>query len=573
MSEHRKSTSESPNSEKDAVLFAVESKSTVDDVDKVFTGNKPTEEVLKTVDELVQTYNLQEYEELLARGALLANDPELLSSDNYSEWEREKIGKELTHPFLSLSSGMIWAALCTSLAAVNFGMDESAVGGAVLGYQQTFNITNPNIQGLTLAAPYLAAGVLTLPFTVLLNKKYGRRFIVLISCFIGVSGSLMQAFSNGLALMLFSRLYLGIGMGLCSSTVPIYTAECAPAVSRGAILMLWQTFIALGVCLGSVFNRAFVNIEGDLSWRLMIGSSCVAPLITAFAIFVPPESPRWLIGNGFVLESLKSLIRLRNTEVSGARDFYILYESLNYEHELAAKLTWSEEIKSLFTNIRNRFALWVSFVGILGQQYGGVNILVSYTATILVNAGIDPVTAIAGSIGIGGGCFLATFLSSQLIDRYGRRTMLILTLPVEGACLFWLGGILNIEDNQTRLATGLAAMYVFVLFFGIGIGPISFTLVAETPSITVRMAHSAFAMSLNWLLDFCLTMTWPKMTVSMTTSGGLYFYGAFNFVVWALAYFTVPETKRFTLEQLDEVFKHGVKRFAKQKARQLFRRK
>ena len=557
--------------DKDNIAVEVESKSSADEVE-LFHGHKPKDEVLGEVQELVTEFNLGQYEELLKRGALLANDPEELLTDNYTDFERNNIRKELTHPFRSLSRGMIWAALCTSLAAVNFGMDESAVGGAVLGYQKAYHITNPNIQGLTLAAPYLAAGVLTLPFTVYLNKRFGRRFIILISCFIGATGSFMQAFSNGLALLMFARLYLGIGMGLCSSTVPIYTAECAPAVSRGAILMLWQMFIALGVCLGSVFNRAFVEIKGNLSWRLMIGSSCVPPLLTALVVYVPPESPRWLIANGFYEASLKSLLRLRSTEVSGARDFYILYESLKAEHKLSARLTWGQEIVSLFSNIRNRFAVWVSFLGILGQQYGGVNILVSYTATILTNAGTDPITAIAGSIGIGGGCFLSTFLSSQLIDRFGRRTMLLVTLPVEGACLFWLGGVLNVTDNHSRLGAGLASMYLFVLFYGIGIGPISFTLVAETPSITVRMAHSAFAMSVNWLLDFCLTMTWPKMSKSMTTSGGLYFYGAFNIIIWVLTYFTIPETKRFSLEELDEVFKHGVSHFARKKAKSLFRK-
>lgn len=560
------------DNDKESAVVQVDTNSTLDEVQKVFSGQRTTEEINSEVDNLISTYNLEEYRDLLTRGALLANDPESLQSDIYTESEKEKISKEIAKPFASLSRGMIWAALCTSFAAVNFGMDESAVGGAVLGYQKAFNITNPNIQGMTLAAPYLAAGVLTLPLTVLLNKRFGRRFIIFVSCFIGFSGSLIQAFSNGFACLLFARIYLGIGMGLCSSTVPIYTAECAPAVSRGALLMLWQTFIALGVCLGSVFNRAFVNIPGNLSWRLMIGSSCVAPLITLFVIYVPPESPRWLIANGDIEQALKSLMRLRNTDVGGARDFYILYESLIYEKELAPKLSWSEEIVALFSRRRNRFALWVSFIGILGQQYGGVNILVSYTATILTSAGIDPVTAIAGSIGIGGGCFLATLISSQLIDRYGRRRMLLLTIPVEGICLFWLGGVLNVTDNSSRLAAGLTAMYVFVLFYGTGIGPISFTLVAETPSITVRMAHSAFSMSINWLLDFCLTMTWPKMSKSMTASGGLYFYGGFNFLIWTLVLFCVPETKKFTLEELDEVFEHGVSHFAKGRINKILRK-
>ncbi|QLG70963.1 hypothetical protein HG535_0A09120 [Zygotorulaspora mrakii] len=557
--------------EKGIVIDEVEEVSSKS-IQNVFQTHQSEDLVTANVREICEKYDLLEYEDLLVRGALLANRPEVIESEEYSEAERESIRRETTHPLLSLSRSMILAAICTSCAAINFGMDESAVGGAQLQYQKQFNITDVNIQGLTVAAPYLAAAVFGAPLTVFLSNHVGRRWVVFISCLIAFVGSLIQGFSNGLASMLFSRLLMGIGMGLNSSTVPIYTAECSPAICRGAVLMLWQTFIALGVALGSIFNRAFVGLNGSLSWRLMIGSSAVPPLLTAALIFFPPESPRWLIVNGKFKESYKSLIGLRSCELSGSRDFYILYESLQCESQLETRLTKWEQFISLFTEPRNRFALIVSSIGILGQQYGGVNILVSYTTAILTNAGIDPVTAIGGSIGIGGGCFLATFLSSQLIDRYGRRKMLLLTLPVEGICLFWLGGVINISNDQTRLGLGLAAMYVYVLFYGTGIGPVSFTLVAETPSISVRMAHSAFCMSLNWILDFCLSMTWPKMNSQMTTSGGLYFYGAFNFVTWTLAYLCIPETKEFTLEQLDEVFSKGIKPFFKNKLKRLFRK-
>lgn len=127
--------------------------------------------------------------------------------------------------------------------------------------------------------------------------------------------------------------------------------------------------------------------------------------------------------------------------------------------------------------------------------------------------------------------------------------MLLLTLPVEGVCLFGLGGALKIADNNARLAIGLIVMYVFVLFYGIGIGPISFTLVAETPLISVRKAHSAFCMSLAWILDFCVSMSWPKMDSTMTASGGLFFFnGGWNIVLWVATFFWIPETKRYTLE-------------------------
>lgn len=553
-------------SEKLAIVDEVSS-DVPDSIEEVFKTYQADEDVLAGVEELIQKHDLREYEDLLIRGALLANRPE--SIEDYTEREKDAISRETTHPLLSLSRPMIMAALCTSIAAINFGMDESAIGGAVLQYEKQFNITDVNIEGLTVASPYLAAAVFGAPLTVVLNKHVGRKWLVFISCVIGFAGSLIQAFSNGLGCLLFARLLMGIGMGLNSSTVPVYTAECSPAVSRGAILMLWQTFIALGVCLGSVFNRAFVEINGSLSWRLMIGSSCVAPFITGILIYFPPESPRWLIYKGEFKKSLQALLKLRSSELSGAKDFYILYQSLVFEAKLENTLSGWQQFLSLFSVKRNRFALIVSFIGILGQQYGGVNILVSYTTTILTSAGIDSVTAIAGSIGIGGGCFLATFLSSQLIDRFGRRKMLIYTLPVEAICLFWLGGVIHVTKDTARLGAGLAAMYLYVLFYGVGIGPVSFTLVAETPSISVRMAHSAFCMSMNWILDFCLSMTWPKMSATMTTSGGLYFYGAFNIVVWALAYLCIPETMRFTLEQLDEVFKLGVGQFFQKKVRRL----
>lgn len=538
----------------------------------VFKEYEPKNEVLSEVEQIIHSYELEEYREIITRGALWANDPTIIESEDYTERERTVAQNAQSKPLRSLSRHMLMAALCTSLAAINFGMDESAVGGAVIQYQKEFNITNVNIQGLTVAIPYLAAACIGSPLTVYLDKFLGRRWIVFWSCFIGFAGSLIQGFSNGLGCLLFARLFLGIGMGMNSSTVPIYTAECAPAISRGAVLMLWQTFIALGVCLGSVFNRAFVGINGSLSWRLMIGSSAVAPLITAALIFLPPESPRWLLVHGKSKEALESLMKLRPDALSGARDFYILYESLKFEGDLKNQLSFWQQFKSLFSNIRNRFALIVSLIGILGQQYGGVNILVSYTTTILTNSGVDPVTAIAGSIGIGGGCFLATFLSSQLIDRFGRRKMLLYTLPVEALCLFWLGGILNVTNPKSRLGAGLASMYVYVLFYGAGIGPVSFTLVAETSSISVRMAHSSFCMFVNWILDFCLSMTWPKMDSTMTASGGLYFYGGFNILVWILALFCIPETKKFTLEQLDEIFKVGVTAHARKVSHYLFQK-
>lgn len=550
-------------SEKGPPAVAISSKSSTDsdEVGKVFHRYVPTDIVLEHVDAIIRTdERFMEYKQLLTRGALLANQPELIDTVDYTNEERNAVRREKSHPIISQPFPLFLLAISASFAAISFGNDESCVGGAQLYFQKEFNITNANVQGTVLAAPYLAAGVFGIAFSPL-EKWFGRRTLIFVSCFIAFSGSLWQAFSNGLASILVARLYLGISMGISSIYVPVLVSESAPAISRGAFLMLWQTFVAFGVMLGSVFNRAFVGIpDKNLAWRLMIGSSVVAPVITGALIFFPPESPRWLLLQGRTFDSFLSLLSLRSSNISSAKDFYTLYESLKNENELE-QTTFVEKVILLISHKRNRFALYVASAAVFGQQYGGVNILVSYTTVIMTGAGIDPVTAIAGSIGIGGGCFLGTFLSSQLVDRFGRRKMLLLTLPMEGLCLYWLGGVLNISDRNLRLGLSLTAQYVYVLFFSWGIGPISWTLVAEVFPLNTRSLGTSYAMSLNWLLDFVLSMTWPKMAESMTVSGGLYFYASWNIVLFFFTYFFIPETKRYSLEELDEVFGVGAKSF------------
>ena len=150
--------------------------------------------------------------------------------------------------------------------------------------------------------------------------------------------------------------------------------------------------------------------------------------------------------------------------------------------------------------------------------------------------------------------------------------MLILTIPAITGSLFWLWGSIKITDDTERLGSGLTEMYLFVIFFGLGIGPISWTYNTEVYPLNVRVFGVALGMTINWILDFVLSMTWPKMAESMTASGGLYFYGACNVYAFFFTYFFIPETKELTLEELDAVFSQSPLHFAKKKLLRLIRR-
>ncbi|ODV71185.1 hexose transporter HXT2 [Cyberlindnera jadinii NRRL Y-1542] len=485
---------------------------------EVFLQGLSEQEVTANIESIIDEHpELGAKREILLRGALLANDGGDVLEDKehmYSKEEIQSLEFEKKHSIRSQSWTMYLIALTASLAAVNFGHDESAVGGAQLSFFELFGVTDSNIQGLLNAAPYLSAGVLGSPAAIILDHWFGRRWIIFVSCIFGVGGSLWQAFTQSMGSMLAARLFLGIGMGLSSTAVPMLIAESSPARSRGAFLMLWQTFVAFGVMLGSIFNRAFVDVPGETSWRLMIGASFVTPVFVAILIPFVPESPRYLVARNREAEALTVLEKLRNGKLRGARDFYILYSSLKQSGKIE-EIPTSDQIKLFFTDGRVQYAFLVSAFNMAMQQYCGVNILVGYTATILTDSGIDSVTAIAGSIGIGGGCFLATFFSSQCIDRFGRRKMLLLTFPGLAFCLFWLGVSLQIDETSQRLGSGLTSMYLFVVVFGLGIGPVY--------PLNVRAFGVALGMSINWILDF--------MAQSMTMSGGLYFYGSFVLVL------------------------------------------
>ncbi|GMM37828.1 hypothetical protein DASC09_051530 [Saccharomycopsis crataegensis] len=537
-----------------------------------FETNLTDNEVSKRVDEIITTNpDLLEYSEILHKGAILANDDGKITPDRniYTAKEIKNIEYESAHSIRSQGFAMFLVAIAGSFSAINFGMDESAVGGAQLQYINKFNIINANVQGTVNAAPYLAAGTLGTVSTVLLDQVLGRRAIIFISALFGIGGSLWQALAQSFGSLLVARLFLGIGMGLNSSVVPIFIGETSPAKSRGSFLMLWQTFVAFGVMLGSVFNRAFVGLDPSISWRLMIGSSFVPPLFVVVSILFAPESPRYLLTKRQAKKALEALLSLRGNELSAARDFIILYTSLNHANEID-RIPIFKQIRFFFVDRRIRFAfLGASFL-IVMQQYCGVNILVGYTTTILVGAGVSDTNAIAGSIGIGGGCFLSTFFSSQTIDRVGRRRMLLYTFPVLGGCLFWLGGSLYISDSKSRLGSALTSMYVFVFGFGLGIGPISWIYNAEVYPLHVRAFGSTVGMTINWILDFVLSMSWPQMNKTMTSSGGLFFYGAMNFLAFVLTYFFIPETAKLTLEEVDFVFSSGVRKFSSEKLGRLF---
>ena len=402
---------------------------------------------------------------------------------------------------------MLWrlVTLC-ALGALVQGWDQSVVNSSQLYYQDALKIridppdpsgppektevhSEPWKLGIVNSAPYLCC-VLSCWLNYPLNKWFGRRWTIFISCLFSAGFALGQAFSQSWEVMFLLRFLMGLGIGPKSATIPIYSAEAAPQNIRGGLVMMWQVFTAFGIMLGYLTGVALRNVGApdevcyptadsitllatpcSLKWRLMIGSPMVAPILLMLYIFTLPESPRWLIAKGHRLrwnerlpktakryykEAFEGLIKLRHTKLQAARDMFLIYHLLEREQQMVCQerdnvSRWYQSIAFQLVSIRrNRRALIASLTCMFAQQFwyvwstqttfgivdssnSGVNVLVYYSSEVLKSAkAAGRKEILVYSMGFGIINFVLALPAFYLIDVFGRRSLLLATFPLLG---------------------------------------------------------------------------------------------------------------------------------------------
>lgn len=212
------------------------------------------------------------------------------------------------------------------------------------------------ITGLVVGSPYLACCILGCWLTEPLNRLLARRGTIFLSCFIAAVASIWEGVANSWVNLFVARFVLGLGIGSKSTTVPVYTAECAPAPIRGALVMQWQMWTAFGIMLGNIMGVAFGGLHPDLAWRLILGSTVVLPLIVMAQVYFCPESPRWLIQHGEINKAYKAFRVVRNSDIQAARDLYYAYVGVEIERKINHGKNFFTMFWELFSVPRNRRA-------------------------------------------------------------------------------------------------------------------------------------------------------------------------------------------------------------------------
>jgi sugar porter (SP) family MFS transporter len=435
--------------------------------------------------------------------------------------------------------GQAWIYFFAALGGLLFGYDTGVIGGALLFIRADFGLS-PVAQGLVVSLLLLGA-IVGSALAGPLNDRYGRRQLLLWAGVTFTVGALGAALAPGAATLLFFRFVLGLAVGAAAVSVPLYLAEMAPTRIRGAVTTLNQVFISIGFLLA---YAAGYGLSGTGAWRWMVGLAVIPGVILAVGMYFQVESPRWLIRHDRIDEAREILRRSRDADRVDAE----ITEIRAVEQEGHQEATFRELMRSGWV----RPALVAACGLTILQQFIGINTIAYYAPTFLSKAGLGNSAAILNSVGLSAVGLVTTLISLVLVDRVGRKPLLVVGLVAMALAMAVLGG--NILVNEfapgTPVVIDIACLWLYSIAFSLSWGPIVWVMVPEVFPLRFRGAAGGFATLLNWAANFVVSATFPILLGVV----GIVYLGFAVICLLAIAFtvFLVPETKGRSLEQIEE---------------------
>jgi MFS transporter, SP family, sugar:H+ symporter len=430
-----------------------------------------------------------------------------------------------------------------ALGGLLFGYDTGVISGAILFIKKDFGVS-PFIQGAIVASLLLGA-MFGAAFAGRLADRLGRRRLILIAAVTFGIGAIVSATAPSAGVLIGGRLVLGLAVGSAALVVPLYLSEIAPTEIRGAISSLNQLMIVVGILVAYVVNAIFAS---SADWRVMLGLAVVPAVILFLGMLRMPETPRFLVRSGEEDTAREVLEEVRDGDEPERelREIEKVDEKEEGDGGLRALLEpWV------------RPALIVAVGLAVFQQLVGINTIIYYAPTTLTNVGYSADSAIYANIVIGVLNVVMTVVAIRLVDRVGRKPMLlagvsgmVLSLLVLGLSLQLLAEPKSPGDPAAIIT--LVCLGTFIVSFAATWGPVVWVMLPEVLPLSVRGTAMGVALFLHWGTNFAVSQTFPVMLDSWGPGPVFLGYAGMGLLaalfVWAL----VPETKGRSLEEIEQ---------------------
>ncbi|WP_422114752.1 sugar porter family MFS transporter [Brachybacterium sp. UNK5269] len=460
-----------------------------------------------------------------------------------------------------LNPKVVVISVAAAIGGFLFGFDTSVINGAVGALSDEFSL-GAGLTGFAVSSALLGCAVGAW-FAGALSNRYGRIPVMVIAAILFFISAVGSGLAFGVWDLILWRIVGGLGVGAASVIAPAYIAEVAPARYRGRLGSLQQLAIVLGIFAALLSNAVLANSAGGSAeslwfgidaWRWMFMIEAIPAAVYGIMALFLPESPRYLIGKGDRDRASKVLY-----DFTGELDVNLKIQQIERSLEREQK----ESFRDL---LGGRFALkpivWIGILLSLFQQLVGINVIFYYSTTLWQSVGFDESQALLTSTITSVLNIVATIIAIVLVDRVGRRIMLLvgsagMTVSLGLMALaFSFGEIapgaetVTLPDPWSTVA--LIGANAFVMFFGTTWGPLVWVLLGEIFPNRLRASALAVAAAAQWVTNWAVSATFPALAdVGLSFAYGL--YAAFALLSFVFVFLRIPETKDRELEDMDSL--------------------
>src|SRR5579885_2097360 len=430
---------------------------------------------------------------------------------------------------------LLKSTIVAALGGLLFGFDTAVIAGTTSALARTFHLS-PAALGFTVSSA-LWGTILGSMFAGIPGDRFGRRDSLRGMAVLYVLSAVGCAFAANLPMLVLARFLGGLGIGGSSVLGPLYIAEIAPAKWRGRLVGLFQFNVVFGILLAYFSNYVIGTFSrGATEWRWKLGVSAVPALAFLVMLFGIPRSPRWLV---------------KKQRLDEARDVLRMTGEPDYERELqeiAASIDAEHATDDSLFRWKYRFPIFLAVSIGMFNQLSGINAILYYLNDIFAYAGFSKVSSDLQAVVIGGTNLLFTMLAMSVIDRIGRKTLLLIGSVGTAVALAGVAAIFLTQTHQNLLVWLLVA---YIAFFAFSQGAVIWVFIGEVFPNRVRAKGQSLGSFSHWFMNALISGLFPLVAAS---SGGapFVFFAAMMIVQFFVVLIWYPETKGVSLEEMQK---------------------
>lgn len=434
---------------------------------------------------------------------------------------------------------LLTISLVTALGGLLFGFDISVISGTIPFLQEFFEL-NETMKGWVVSSALIGC-ILGASYSGRLGDKFGRKKVLMVvSILFGIS-AIGSGLANSIPIFISYRIIGGIAVGGASVLAPMYIAEVSPAHLRGRMVSLNQLTIVIGISM-AYFSNYFLLAIGENAWRWMFAAEVVPSLFFFFALFIVPESPRWLVARNDETKAHQVLKRVAGTDFA---DFEL--------KEIKQSLSGNDKRGTIREVFKKKYSL-ILFLGIflaVFQQWSGINVIFFYAPDIFAKADLGVDAALFQTTLIGVMNIVFTILAMRLIDKMGRKKLMLIGAAGMTICYLIIGYLFQIGRTGDWML--LTFIIITPAFFAFGLGPTVWVVLSEIFPNKIRGAAMSVATFSLWVACYILTLTFPILVELFSSAITFWIYGIICVIGFVVIYKLLPETKGISLEKLEKI--------------------